>query len=204
MFSEFILPGVLIGIAAAVSPGPLLLLAISETFRGGLRSGLLVTISPLITDIPFVLVSILLAKEIGAFAPVVGALSLGGAGFLVFLAYQNFSFRPEDLMRPSQANASLLKGVITNLLNPYLYIFWFSVALPVFSKGNFQGSVLFAVALLFASVASLMILVMLAAFARKHFLDYITWALRALSVCLLLVALMFVRDGISLLSGALQ
>lgn len=204
MFNEFIVPGVLIGIGAAVSPGPLLLLTISETLRGGLRSGLSVTISPLITDIPFILISILLAKGIGSFAPVVGVLSLAGAGFLLFLAYQNIRIRPEDLVRPSHASASLLKGIVTNLLNPYLYLFWFSVALPIFAKGNFEGSLLFAASLLLASVTSLMMLVVLAAFARKNFLAYIHWAVRALSVCLLLVAIVFVRDGISLLSGTFQ
>lgn len=201
MFSEFILPGILIGIGAAVSPGPLLILAISETLRGGLRSGLSVTISPLITDIPFILLSILLAREIGSFAPVVGVLSLAGAGFLVFLAYQNIRIRPEDLLRPSHASASLLRGVATNLLNPYMYIFWFSVALPIFSKGNFEGSVLFAASLLLAAVSSLMIVVALAAFAHKNFFNYIPWAIRILGICLLLVAMVFARDGILLLSA---
>lgn len=199
MITEFILPGIAIGIGAAISPGPILLLIISETLRGGIRSGWAIAVAPLITDIPFVIFSIILAKGIGSFQPLVGGISILGAIFLTFLAYQNIKMKKEDLHRPTRGSASLAKGIITNLLNPYLYIFWFSVALPIFAKGNLPGSTLFAAALLLSSVGSMMIVAVIVAIVRTRFLDYLHWIIRALSVPLFIVAVMFLREGIRLL-----
>ena len=200
MFTDFVIPGILVGIGSAVSPGPILLLIISETLRGGIRSGWSVAVAPLITDIPFIIVSILLAKGIGSFQPLVGAISLIGAGFLMFLAYQNIKVQKEDLRKPSSGTRSLLKGVTLNLVSPYLYIFWFSVALPVFARGNMVGSASFAASLLVSAVGSMMILAALVAFIRTRFLDYLHWIIRSLSVLLFLVAIMFIREGFKLLS----
>lgn len=187
------------GIGSAVSPGPIMLLIISETLRGGIRSGWSVAVAPLITDIPFIIISILLAKSIGSFEPLVGVISLIGAGFLIFLAYQNITVQIEDLQKPSSGSRSLLKGITLNLVSPYLYIFWFSVALPVFARGNVLGSGFFAAALLISAVGSMMILATLVAFIRNRFLDYLHWIIRGLSVLLFLVAVMFIREGIRLL-----
>lgn len=200
MFTNFILPGLLVGIGAAASPGPILLLAIAETLRGGIRSGWSVAMAPLITDIPFIILSMTLATGLSRFQPLVGVISLLGAAFLIFLAWQNMRITREDLRKlTGGARTSLMKGTITNLLNPYLYIFWFSVAVPIFAHGNILGSVLFAVALLCASVGSLMTIVAMVAIMRTQMLDYAHWAIRAVSVLLFLVALMFVREGIRLL-----
>lgn len=199
MFTDFILPGILVGVGSAVSPGPIMLLIISETLRGGIRSGWSVAVAPLITDIPFIIISILLAKSIGSFQSVVGVISLIGAGFLMFLAYQNITVQKEDLQKPSSGSRSLLKGITLNLVSPYLYIFWFSVALPVFARGNILGSGFFAASLLVSAVGSMMILATLVALIRNRFLDYLHWIIRGLSVLLFLVAVMFMREGIRLL-----
>ena len=199
MFTNFILPGLLIGIGAAVSPGPLLLLIIAETLRGGVRSGWSIAVAPLITDIPFIAVSIVLATGLGRFQPLVGIISLLGAAFLVFLAWQNIRITREDVRRPPSARVSLLKGVMTNLLGPYLYIFWFSIAVPIFARGNTVGSALFAASLLFASICSMMTVSVLVAVARTRFLNHLHWMIRGLSILLLLVAVMFVKEGIRLL-----
>ena len=199
MFLEFIFPGLLIGIGAAVSPGPILLLIISETLRGGVRSGWSIAVSPLITDIPFIALSIALGAGLGRFQPLVGVVSLLGAAFLAFLAWQNITISREDLQRPANAPASLLKGAVTNLFSPYLYIFWFSVAVPIFARGNVAGSIFFAASLLCASVSSMMIIAVLVAIVRTRFLDSLHWMIRALSVLLLLVAVMFVKEGLRLL-----
>ncbi len=199
MLTSFILPGLLVGIGAALSPGPIILLVISETLRGGIKSGLSVAVAPLITDLPFVIASILLAQGLGSFRPFIGVISLIGAAFLCFLAYQNVTITREELRRPAGARGSLLKGVVTNLLSPYLYIFWFSVALPVFAKGNLAGSGLFAASLLLASLTCLSTVALLVSVARTRFTDHLHWVLRVMSVLLFLIALMFVREGLRLL-----
>ncbi len=199
MFKDFILPGILVGVGSAVSPGPIMLLIISETLRGGIRSGWSVAVSPLITDIPFIIISILLAKSISSFHSLVEFISLIGAGFLMFLAYQNITVQKEDLQKPPSSSRSLLKGITLNLVSPYLYIFWFSIALPVFARGNIFGSIFFAASLSISAVGSMMILATLVALIRNQFLDYLHWIIRSLSVLLFLVALMFIQEGVGLL-----
>ncbi len=47
-----ILTGTVLGITAGISPGPLLMLVISQTIRFGHREGIKVSLTPLITDAP--------------------------------------------------------------------------------------------------------------------------------------------------------
>lgn len=49
---EFLISGIVFGLAAGVAPGPLLALVFSETLKYGKKEGVTVAISPLITDLP--------------------------------------------------------------------------------------------------------------------------------------------------------
>jgi threonine/homoserine/homoserine lactone efflux protein len=199
MLNDFVLPGLVIGVGAALSPGPLLLMITAETLRGGVRRGLLMTLAPLFSDVPLALVSIVLAEAIAPFRSLVGLLSLLGAMFLLVLAYQNITMRRESLSRNASLTTSFMKAVILNILNPYLYVLWFSVAIPVFARGNLAGSLVFTVVLNASAVASMMLLVLLVGFLRVRFMDYVHWGIRALGVLLFLVALTFLRQGMLLL-----
>ncbi len=199
MLRDFLLPGIVIGIGAGLSPGPLLMIVLSGTLKHGVRSGLIMTLAPLFTDIPFAIVSILLAHEIGSIKPAIGILSILGAAFLVLLAYQNITIRKKDLYQGTKNSASFTKAVVTNIFNPYLYIFWFSVAIPIFARGNLAGSIVFAVALNIACVISMMLLVLLVGLIRMRFVSYLHWGIRILGVLLLAVAITFAHQGILLL-----
>lgn len=199
MFAEFVLPGILLGISAALSPGPILILVLSETMRGGIRSGFSVSIAPSILDVFFVPLSILLAGAIVSFQPLIGFISLLGASFLVFLAYQNLTACKIDLHQPVRSSTSLTRAITADFFNPYLYIFWFSVALPIFAKGNLLGSILFAASLSLATFLGHFSLALLVAVARTWLLNYLHWILRILSIPLLLMAWMFIREGVHLL-----
>lgn len=48
----FLISGIIFGLSAGISPGPLLALVISETLKFGRKEGIKVAIAPLITDIP--------------------------------------------------------------------------------------------------------------------------------------------------------
>ena len=61
---EFLSSGILLGLAAGFAPGPLLVLVISETMRHGIRAGLKVSIAPLITDVPIILVSLIVLNRL--------------------------------------------------------------------------------------------------------------------------------------------
>ena len=199
MFTEFILPGILVGIGAAFSPGPILVLTISETMRGGIRSGFFVALAPSILDLIFVPISIIVAAAIQSFQPLIGVISLLGATFLLFLAYQNITAAKLELYESVRPSTSLSKAIIADFLNPHLYIFWFSVALPIFAKGNLWGSVLFAASWSFCTFAGHFTVALLVTVARMRLQEYLHWILRILSIPLILMALLFVREGVKLL-----
>ena len=51
--------GLVYGLSAGFSPGPLMALVISQTLKHGIREGAKVAMAPLITDLPIILVSLL-------------------------------------------------------------------------------------------------------------------------------------------------
>ena len=55
---EFLFIGLLLGLSSGISPGPLLTLVIAETLRYGLGAGIRVAITPFITDLPIILLTL--------------------------------------------------------------------------------------------------------------------------------------------------
>jgi threonine/homoserine/homoserine lactone efflux protein len=58
----YLFMGMVLGLSAGLSPGPLLALVISETIGLGIRAGIRVALAPLISDIPVLIVSFLLVS----------------------------------------------------------------------------------------------------------------------------------------------
>ena len=56
--------GLSMGLSAGISPGPLLTLVITASLRSGLAGGLRVALSPLITDVPIIILSVLLIDRL--------------------------------------------------------------------------------------------------------------------------------------------
>ena len=49
--------GLVYGLSAGFSPGPLMALVISQTLKHGIREGAKVAVAPLITDLPIILLA---------------------------------------------------------------------------------------------------------------------------------------------------
>ena len=116
-------------------PGRLWPLVISQTLKHGIREGAKVAMAPLITDLPIILVSLLVLTRLTDFKTVLGVISIIGGIFVAYLAYGNF--RPP---RPKEeagraAPQSLAKGVAANALSPHPYLFWLTVGGPVIVRG---------------------------------------------------------------------
>lgn len=122
------------GLAAGIAPGPLLVLVVSETLKGNRVNGILIALSPLITDLPIILVSVYLLSLFSNTNLILGILSVFGGIFLLYLGIQNF--RVHDKERPPEVNYrnTIKSGVITNLLSPHPYIFWLTVGAPTVFK----------------------------------------------------------------------
>ncbi len=123
-----ILLGVTIGWAAGVSPGPLNLLIVQSALRSGAVAGILVAISPLVTDAPIVALAVFVASNVPAAA--LTALSVGGGLYLVWLGISEWRSVVRSQSDPA-AGSHLRRGVVANLLSPHPWLFWLTVGGPI-------------------------------------------------------------------------
>ena len=132
--------GVALGLSAGLAPGPLLALVISETLQHGVRAGMKVALAPLLTDLPIILLSLFILAQLAHVAPVLGGLSIIGAGVVAWLGWESVRFRParsgEGIMPRER---SLQKAVLANMLSPHPYLFWLSVGGPIVTRSAESG-----------------------------------------------------------------
>ena len=198
----FLFSGVVFGLSAGLSPGPLLTLVISETLKHGMKEGMKVSIAPLLTDLPIVLITILVLSRLSNMLPVLGVVSLLGCAFLTYLGFESISFRGVDIDVGLTKPHSVKKGVITNFLNPSPYMFWFTIGAPLVLKalqiGLFSAS-LFILGFYVCLVGS-KVFVAIVVGKSRFFLksrNYI-YTIRFLGVILLVFAILFLKDSCKL------
>ena len=130
--------GLGMGFNAGVSPGPLLALVVAASLRSGLPGGLMVAVSPLVTDLPIIALSVLL---VGSLPPEATrwVATLGGL-VVIWMGVQTIrSGRTAELAGEGDAQAEprreLWRGVAVNALNPHPYLFWATVGAPALVSG---------------------------------------------------------------------
>jgi len=197
----FLFSGILFGFAAGLAPGPLLALVIAETVKHNRKEGILVASAPLITDIPIVLLSVLILSKLSHFDYVLGAISLCGAVFIGYLAYESITVKGIDIDNRKIRARSFRKGIITNFLSPHPYIFWIAVGAPIVLKGyktSILASFFFIAGFYFFLVGS-KITVALVVDRSKAFLKSTAYlaVIRILGFILLLFCLIFIKDGLN-------
>jgi len=120
-----------LGFTAGFAPGPTSTLVLTQTLRYGLREGAKVSLAPLFTDLPIMLIALFTMGKVSEYPQVFGAVSLVGGLFLLYLAGEVFFSAPPSLNVRTPPSGSLLKGITTNLLNPGPYLFWGTVGSPI-------------------------------------------------------------------------
>ena len=127
--------GATLGVVEGIKPGPLLTMVIRETLSGGLRAGLWTAAAPIFTDGPLVIVSLFAAAWFATNPLALLLISALGAAFLFKMGLECFGIDPptydEDAPLPT---GSFRRGVITNLLNPHVYVFWFLIGGPLMAS----------------------------------------------------------------------
>lgn len=200
---EFLSAGTLLGLAAGFSPGPLLVLVISETLRHNIKAGIKVSIAPLVTDVPIILISLLILNRLAGFRPVLGCISIFGGVFILYLGYESLKTRGMELNLSSVSSSSFRKGVITNALNPHPYIFYLTVGAPIIFKSlnqSFLSTVSFVGSFLLLLVGSKILLALVVERSRSFLQGAVyIWAMRTLGALLLLFSLILFRDGLRLI-----
>ncbi len=125
-----------LGLTAAASPGPLQTLLISETLIGGFKRAAPIVLAPLLTDVPIVLLMLIVLKQLPPIA--IRGLSIVGGLYVLYLAWGLWKQWRAGTGKDFKADHSrvsvwtnLRRGVLTNFLNPNPYLFWGTVGGPI-------------------------------------------------------------------------
>ena len=199
---ELLGAGAALGLAAGLSPGPLLALVVSQTVRHGPREGLKVAAAPLITDAPIVLLSVLVISRLESDV-VLGLIALAGGAFVAFLGVENLRTSGLEVEGGARAPRSWRQGATVNALSPHPYIFWVTVGAPILlsaSSAGPAGPLAFLLGFYICLVGS-KVAVALAVGASRGVLmgGAYRWIMRGLGAVLLIFAALLVREGLVLL-----
>ena len=200
---EYLSAGTLLGLASGFAPGPLLVLVVAETLRHDVKAGIKVAIAPLITDVPIIVISLLVLNRLAHFRTILGGISILGGLFILYLGYESIKTKGLEFNLPPTISNSFKKGVITNALNPHPYIFYVTVGAPIIFKAirqSFALAFLFIGSFLIFLVSSKVILAMVVERSRAFLKGPVyIWLMRILGALLLFFSIMLFRDGLSLL-----
>ncbi len=199
-----LIAGLTFGLSAGLSPGPLSTLVISQTLRHGIREGIRVAMSPLITDLPIILVSVFVLTQLANANAILGVISLIGGAFVCYIAYETFSTTHFKATEQAPAPQSLTRGALVNALSPHPYLFWFSVGAPTMVKATqesgWPAALAFVMGFYVTLIGSKVGVAVLVGKSRGWLMGpAYAWIMRGLGLLLLVFALMLFREGLHLL-----
>ena len=182
------------------------MLVMSETLKGNRINGILISLSPLLTDLPIILISVYSLQLIADIDLIYGLLSIAGGLFLIYLGIQNFKFDPQKSVVASNYRISIKNGIITNLLSPHPYIFWLIIGAPTFVKAGKSSTLsqaLFIIGFYVLLIGSKIAVAIIAAKA-KDFLQSSTYTniTKVMGLIFLVLASVMIYDGIGLLNSS--
>lgn len=196
---HFISAGVLLGLTSGISPGPLLTLVLTQTIRHNRAEGIKVALSPLITDFPIILITVLILGRLAQFDIFLAIISFIGAIFLAYLGVESLRTRELNFDVKDSKSGSLKKGIIANLLNPSPYLFWATVGTPLMFKAyktDLLTSIFFMVSFYVFLIGSKIVVAFLVDRSKQFINKRIYLILmRILGVALLIFSLIFLYDG---------
>lgn len=192
--------GITLGLTAGVLPGPIQTYIIQTTLVQGWRKSLILVISPLVSDIPIILLTVFVLAQIPpAFIRVI---QIAGGLFVLWLARAAWlSFRAGTMigaggealiLSPRQL---LARGLAINILSPGPYIFWGTVNGPLLVEG-LRESVFHGAAFLIAFYGAFLGVLtgFVVVFNRVRTLD-----VRVTRALLLIITILLVVFGLSLI-----
>jgi len=154
--TAYVLLAVTYAFAAAVQPGPFQTYLISSTLAHGWRRTLPAVFAPILSDIPSILLALLVLTRVPPL--VVNLLRLCGGLFLLYLAAGAFAafrrYRAPQLDRPAQTTRTVLNAAGVNLLNPNPYLAWSLILGPLLLQA-WRANPAYAIALLASFYATM-------------------------------------------------
>jgi threonine/homoserine/homoserine lactone efflux protein len=203
--SHAALLGVTLGLGAGVAPGPLLAVVIRTTLQGGFAAGARVAMGPLVTDLPIIVVAVLLAGALSDEA--LAALGVAGGLFVLWLGADAL----RDVPAPVEAAAggvvapggdavagSLRHGAVVNLLNPHPWVFWIAVGVPILGDAAPAEGALFLLCFYLMLIGAMVLVAAALGAGRERLLQGpgYRWALRASGALLLVAGVLLVVEGL--------
>ena len=200
---ELLIAGIILGLYSGFSPGPLLVLVISQTLTHGYMEGVKVALVPVITDLPIILISIVLLSVVSGYNFIIGSISILGGLYVLYLAYGSINTKGLTSNFDIEEPKSLKKGIIVNLLNPSPYLFWITVGGPILITAytrDIASPLLFITGFYTFLVGSKIVL----AYATGKSRDFLigtsyVYIMRILGVFLIIFALYLINEGIQLI-----
>ena len=201
MITNFLIPGILIGLTAGLSPGPLLTLVITETLIHGRKNGIKVALAPLFTDIPIITITVLIFNQLKDMNMVLGLISIAGGLFLAYLGYENLKVKESQFQTKPSKDQSLKKAIITNALSPHPYIFWLSVGGSFLVRGNVSECCFFLLGFYLFLMGSKVAIALLTDKGKTLLKSkYFIYLIRALGFVLLIFSIILIKSGMNYLN----
>jgi threonine/homoserine/homoserine lactone efflux protein len=173
-------------------------LVVSETLKNGKREGIEVAISPLLSELPIILFALVALSSVADNGIFMGVISLVGACFLIYLGLSNLRADVKESGNHLGKDNALLRGVVTNFLNPSTYMFWLTVGGPRILESaqvHISATILFIIGfymMLIGSGTTVAIVVDKSQTLVKG--KYYVYVIRILGIVLIVFASFFVRD----------
>ncbi len=202
----YLLVGVSLGLSSGFAPGPLFAMVISQTMKYGVKEGVKTAFSPIITDLPIIILSTFFLARIYEYKAVLGFISIAGGLLLTYLAYENMKINQVNCGSIEQENSnSFAKGAVVNALSPHPYLFWITVGSPMILDAYMQGlfySLCF-VGSFYVSLIGAKIIIAVVVNRSRNFLQGKTYIylMKVLGLLLLVFAVVLFYDGWKLIAG---
>jgi len=201
----FALKGIILGLSAGFSPGPLLALVISETLNHNFKTGARVAIAPLISDTPIILLCFYVLSHFAQSNIILAGISFIGALYILYLGISGFKVKSIIQSTDNSKSNSLSKGILVNLFNPNPYLFWLTVGTTLMInalKSGISYFLMFLAGFYVCLVGSKLLVAALTGQSKSFIIGkafiYIN---RILAVLLILLALVLAVDGYQLLTS---
>jgi len=191
--------GLSLGLGAGLAPGPLLALVIRTALQDGAAAGVRVAFSPLVTDVPIILVAVLLAASLPE--EVLGVLGIAGGAFVVWLGIEALRDEPAPAEAAAGAAApqrDVMRGALTNALSPHPWVFWLTVGAPILAQGTAADAALFLFAFYLLLIGAKVVLALGVGAGRERLMQgrgYLV-LLRASAVLLLVTGVLLAYEGV--------
>ncbi|MDX2078942.1 MAG: LysE family translocator [bacterium] len=123
------------GFAAGTIPGPFTMYIISTTLTYGWRRGILVIFSPLLVDIPIILVMVFMLGQLPD--AIIRLIQIAGGSYSLWLAWATWKSVQKgvtfdtQIEVPTTTRDLMLRAFLMNALSSGPYIFWGTITGPI-------------------------------------------------------------------------